>query len=352
MTQTRSWKFFGLALLILILAMSLVVIWRFLDVLLFGLALAYITFPVAKKLNKGKTEPRMRWLMASLTAVIIVMVPLILATVYGINYMLHWFINNMQHIQSGRFLSDLKIGLDAAGLSIVSERIASEVGKLLISFTNGIGANVLHPTWLIEIFLKFAIFFISAFYFVFEAPLVKKFLDTQIPKREKFIQELMMSFHKICYGLFVGHFFTSVIIALLFGAGYWAIFRPDMLFLGLLTIMMFIIAFLPLIGPWFMYVPLGLWHIMFLGDPTGGLVFLAFGAIVLTLIPDFYIRPKLVMIGSEIHPMLIILGFICGPLIMGMKGIVIGPLVLGLAQAILQLYVEKRHILRELIEHF
>lgn len=329
------------------------VVWRFLDVLLFGLALAYIIYPVAKKLNRGKTDADMKWLVASLAAVLIVMIPLLLCMFYGMNYVLQWFIKALPSIESGKFLGEIKMGLDSAGLGVMSQRIASEISKLITGFASSIGTSVLKPTWIIEILLKFSLFFISAFYFVFEGPQVKRFMNSQIPKSEKFLQELLMSFHKICYGLFVGHFFTSVIISVIFSAGYWFIFRPDLIFLGLLTVLMFVIAFLPVIGPWFMYVPLAIWHMIFIpGQVTQGIALLAFGLVFLTIIPDFYIRPKLIMRGSEIHPLLIILGFFGGPLMLGLPGIVIGPLVLGLAQAIVQLYVDKRHILKELIEHF
>ena len=51
---------------------------------------------------------------------------------------------------------------------------------------------------------------------------------------------------------------------------------------------------------------------------------------------------------ADIHPLLILLGFFGGPFVMGFKGIIIGPLVLGLAQAIVMLYIEKRHMLEDL----
>ncbi len=79
---------------------------------------------------------------------------------------------------------------------------------------------------------------------------------------------------------------------------------------------------------------------------------IVFGIIFLTLIPDLYIRPKLVARGSEIHPLLFIIGFFGGELIFGLKGVIIGPLILGLAQGIVTLYVKKRHILKDLVEHF
>jgi predicted PurR-regulated permease PerM len=42
-----------------------------------------------------------------------------------------------------------------------------------------------------------------------------------------------------------------------------------------------------------------------------------------------------------VHPLLILLGFIGGPLTLGLKGLVLGPLSLGLLQALVELYSEK-----------
>jgi predicted PurR-regulated permease PerM len=163
----------------------------------------------------------------------------------------------------------------------------------------------------------------------------------------------MESFDRICYGLFVGHFFTSIIIALLFGVIYWAVFQPSLFAVAFLTMIMFVVSFMPVIGPWSMYIPLGLWHIFLLPDSSArGAVFFILCLLFLTIAPDLYIRPMLVKRESDIHPLLIIFGFFGGPILFGLKGVIIGPLMLGLGQAILKLYVEKRHILKELVEHF
>jgi len=352
--SNRSWKFLGIVLLIAILAISAAVIWEFTDVLLLGLALAYIVYPAAKKIYRKKIKADNRWMVSSLISVLLIAIPLMFVFFYGMNYLLHWFINNLPAVESGRFLADITYTLENAGLGIVSTRIASEIGKVAVLFSGEMSRLVLNPTWLIEVVLKVALFFVSAVYFVYEAPRIGEFLDKNIPREEKFIQELMKAVDRILYGLFVGHFFTSVIISILFSAGYWFIFRPDLLTLSIITVIMFVIAFLPLIGPWFVYVPLSLWHMFFAPFSSfgQGVALLIYSVIFLTIISGLYIRPKLVQRGAEIHPFLIILGFFGGPMVFGVKGIILGPLVLGLAQAILKLYVEKRHILKELVDHF
>ncbi|MFO7872771.1 MAG: AI-2E family transporter [Candidatus Undinarchaeales archaeon] len=353
----RTWKFLGLGILIAILLISSYVLSVFLDVLLLSIAVSYVVYPLAKWINKkinGNLEKRsMKYVLASLASVLLVAIPIIFILFFGLNMVLNWFVQNFTSISSGNFSAELQATLNSLGLGIVSSRLASEAGKLVSGFADSISALVLRPTWLVETFIKVGVFFTGTFYFVYEGPRIKNLLKDHIPAREKFINELITSVDRILYGLFVGHFFTSIIIGIIAGFGFWLILRPSLFMLGFLTALMFVISFLPVIGPWFMYVPMALGVMAF--TPNGmfkGVALLVYGLIFLTAVPEFYIRPKIVERGSEIHPLLLILGFFGGPILMGLKGIVIGPLILGLAQAMFGLYIKKRHILKELIEHF
>jgi len=349
----RTWKFIGIALLVVIVGASLFIFLNYVGVLIAALAMAYISYPIARFLVRGDTRPGWRFLLASFASVLLIIIPLLLSLFYALDYSLKWLIQNLPAIESGRFIADLKTTLTALGLGVLSERIASEVGKLIGSFATRLSTAVLNPTWVIGLFVKIVLFFIAAFYFVYEGPQFKRFIDTHVTKRDQFLKEILYSFNKICYSLFVSHFFTSIIVTAIAAIGFWIILRPTLIFLGILSILIFVVAFLPVIGPWLLYVPLALWQIALVpGGYTRGLAIFVFGVLFLTLIPDLYIRPKLVARGSEIHPLLFIIGFFGGEVLFGLKGVILGPLLLGLAQGIVTLYVKKRHILKELIEHF
>jgi len=350
---SRSWKFVGLALLISILVFSGYILFEFIDVILISLAVAYIAYPVAKWFYKKPPQKSMKYLWASLLAVLIITVPIILSVLYGLNYMLRWFIDNLPAVQSGQFVASLKFSLKELGFGVLSERIASEMGKIILGLSSSLGDFIMRPTWLVDLILRIVLFFVTTFYFIYEGPGIGKFIKKNLPSHERFLQELFHSFDRICYGLFVGHFFTSIIIGLLFGVIYWIIFQPSIFALAFLTIMMFIISFLPVIGPWSLYVPLALWHMFLLpGGMVRAVIFLIASILLLTIAPDLYIRPMLVKRKYDIHPLLIIFGFFGGPILFGLKGVIIGPLILGLGQAIVTIFIEKRHILKELVAHF
>jgi len=352
-SKTHSWKYLGLILLGLILFLSGMVLWHFVDVLVLAFAIAYVSYPIAKWVNRKPPKRGNRYMISSFFAVLLITLPLIIGVFYGINFVMRWIIHNLPAISSGSFFIGFKQTLDGMGLGLFSERIVNEVSKLISGASFGISNLLLKPTFLVDIVIRISLFFVATFYFVYEGPAMRDLIRSNIPDKEEFLQTLFTTFDKIAYGLFVGHFFTSIVIALLSAVGFWYFLHPTFISLLLLVLFMFIVSFMPVIGPWLMYVPLSVWMMFFVdGGFANGVGFFFFGFIFLTMIPDFYLRPKLIRRGVEIHPFLIILGFFGGPLVMGAKGIIIGPLILGLAQAMVVLFVEKRHILQELIDHF
>lgn len=353
MNEYKTWKFFGLIMLAIILGGALLIFLKYVDVLIAALAMAYIIYPIAKFLARNNTKPGWKYLLISFAAVLIVIVPLLLMFFYTLNFSLKWLIQNLPLVESGKMVTQLKSTLGNFGLGVFSDRIANETGNLLHRFATAMSAKVLNPTFITNLVIRISLFFVTTFYFVYEGPQFKLFIDRHVGKKDLFLKELLFSFDKICYSLFVSHLFTSLIVTAFSAAGFWLILRPPIVILAILSIIMFVVAFLPVIGPWLVYVPLGLWQIAIVtGGQTRGLALIVFGIIFLTIIPDLYIRPKLVSHGSEIHPLLFVIGFFGGELLFGVKGVVLGPLILGLAQGIVTLYVKKRHILKELIEHF
>jgi predicted PurR-regulated permease PerM len=51
-----------------------------------------------------------------------------------------------------------------------------------------------------------------------------------------------------------------------------------------------------------------------------------------------YIRPALSSHYAEIHPLILLIGFISGPLVYGLVGFVVGPLILAVTYTVLDSY--------------
>ena len=72
------------------------------------------------------------------------------------------------------------------------------------------------------------------------------------------------------------------------------------------------------------------------GNYVRAVIVLFFGFFLSTV--DMYIRPALSSHYADIHPLILLIGFLAGPLVYGIVGFIIGPLVLGITYAVLDNY--------------
>ena len=75
---------------------------------------------------------------------------------------------------------------------------------------------------------------------------------------------------------------------------------------------------------------------VFSGNYVRAIVVLLFG-FGLSL-SDMYIRPALSSHYADIPPLILLIGFLAGPLVYGIVGFIIGPLILGITYAVLVSY--------------
>ena len=140
--------------------------------------------------------------------------------------------------------------------------------------------------------------------------------------------------------IFYGHFLTSVIIGIFAAIGYSLLGYPYGIFLGVIT---GILQLIPVFGPWPIY-----WALFFMdilsGNYPRAIVVLLFGFFLSTI--DMYIRPALSSHYADIHPLILLIGFLSGPLVYGIVGFVVGPLILGITYTVLDNY-RKEYILEE-----
>ena len=80
-------------------------------------------------------------------------------------------------------------------------------------------------------------------------------------------------------------------------------------------------------------VPLSLFDVFITGNIPRAIITLLFG-FVLSL-SDMYIRPALTSRYVDVHPLILLIGFLAGPLTLGLIGFILGPLILGITYAVI-----------------
>lgn len=311
-------------LIVFLLVISLMFIFPVLNMIILGALLAYLIKPVAFKI-----QSKLKYSSLSIIfAMIVVLIPLILLVAY-ISFEISSFITSMlasnYYMDIDSIISQLPIDVNSINSSINSS--INEIAKYILNYTVTFLSKFLNLT------LDLFIFVCSVFYFVRDGDKCIRFIRDFIPNDSKeFFDNTLESVKDVLRSIFYGHFLTSLIIGIFGAVGYSILGYPYGIFLGVLT---GILQLIPIFGPWPIYWALFFMDI-FAGNYPRAVIVLFFGFFLSTV--DMYIRPALSSHYADIHPLILLIGFLSGPLVYGVVGFIIGPLILGITYAVLDNY--------------
>ncbi len=319
-------------LVIFLIIVSLMFIFPVLNMILLGAILAYLVRPVAQKI-----QSKLKFSTVSiLLAMVVVLIPLILLVVY-ISYELSSVITTLMassyYANLDQILSQLPVDVNSINSSINSS--LNEIAKYILGYAVSFLSKFLN------ISLDLFILVCSVFYFARDGDKCLSFIRDFVPEdSKKFFDNTCESVKDVLRSIFYGHFLTSVIIGIFGCIGYSLLGYPFGIFLGVLT---GILQLIPVFGPWPIY-----WALFFIdlfsGNYVRAVIVLLFGFFLSTI--DMYIRPALSSHYAEIHPLILLVGFLSGPLVYGVVGFIVGPLILGITYTVLDNY-RKEYILGE-----
>lgn len=311
-------------LVIFLLVISLMFIFPVLNMILLGAILAYLVRPVANKI-----QSKLKFSSVSIIlAMIVVLIPLILLVAY-ISYEISSVITSLlasnYYLNIDQFISQLPIDANSINSSINSS--LNEIAKYILNYF------VKFLSKFLNISLDLFILVCSVFYFVRDGDRCINFIRDFVPDDSKsFFDNTLESIKDVLRSIFYGHFLTSVIIGIFGAIGYSLLGYPYGIFLGVVT---GILQLIPIFGPWPIY-----WALFFIdifsGNYPRAIVVLLFGFFLSTI--DMYIRPALSSHYAEIHPLILLIGFLSGPLVYGVVGFIVGPLILGITYTVLDNY--------------
>ena len=319
-------------LIILLLAISLMFIFPVLNMIILGAIVAYIVKPVADKIqSKVKYSS-----ISIILAIVLVLIPIILVLAY-IVFVISGFLSGIvaknPNVDINALISQLSVYLPIDSNSISS--YIKDLSKYLLSYLLKFAGKFLNLT------LDLFILVCSVFYFVRDGEQCISFIKSFVPVESKdFFDNTLTAIENVLRSIFYGHFLTSLIIGIFGCIGYSLLGYPFGIFLGVMT---GILQLIPIFGPWPIY-----WALFFIDilneNYPRAIVVLLFGFFLSTI--DMYIRPALSSHYADIHPLILLIGFLSGPLVYGIVGFIIGPLILGITYAVLDSY-RKEYLLGE-----
>ncbi len=207
-------------------------------------------------------------------------------------------------------------------LDVVPSSIALSISTILKDTISGFVPNI--PVYLAQLVL---LVLFTYYLFTDGRDLVSSFYENISQKTiaHHFLTEL-----NLIYNIFFRiHLLIAVISAIISMVGFFLIGIPYPITWG---IVLGFFALLPELGPAGLFVPMAIYYLI-IRDYTRALELFFFGEVFLIALPEYILRPRLVMIGASVHPLLTILAFTAPIFVIGTSGIIIGPAVYGLVLA-------------------
>lgn len=326
-----------------LLFLSLVVLTPMLSMIVLAAVFAYAVRPIANRL-----QPYLKFQSLAITvAMVVVILPLIAILIFCIESLVQSAPSLVAAVKSLNIGNMTTASIQSSpqfqqyvpssvypylgSASGVLEAALSDILKGIVSYLVGLVQSL--PNLALQLF----VFFAATFYLARDGDRVWKYVDFVIPHdRKGFFDNLFRETDNVLKSIFFGHFLTAIIVGAISGIGFYLLGYPYSLFLGIVTGFCQVI---PFIGHWPTYTVLALYD-LFSGN------YLRMGLVIILSISlsvfDMYMRPQISSRYADIHPMIFLLGFICGPLLLGLVGFIIGPLVLGVAYAAVLAYKESK----------
>jgi predicted PurR-regulated permease PerM len=158
--------------------------------------------------------------------------------------------------------------------------------------------------------------------------------ERMLPLHPGHTRVVLAEFQKVGGEVFIGTLLTALAQGLLAGIGYRIAGLPEASLLGALT---GICSLVPVIGTLLVWVPAGI-VLAISGHLGAGIFVLVWGALVVGVVCDYVIRPKLVGGTGQVPTLITFISLFGGVEIFGLVGLIVGPVIASVALALLRTY--------------
>ena len=301
-------------LLIIILAilvlLSYIIIRPFLIPLISAFILAYLCLPLYKKLERTLPKP-----LSAIICILLVIIILILPMGTLIGGLTNQTSSYLQEKPLKTLLSDFSTLPFIENLNLDLTSLTEKTLTFLVSlFTSALS---LIPTLIISLIITL----FGMYYILTNWPTLTSNLTSYIPfkNKKKVASEIAQVTNSIVYG-------TILIAAIEFVVAVIGFYLSGVKPFLLLPSIIFFLAFIPGLGPTFVWLPAALYFIFF--GPSSTAVGVIITGLVLSFGIDAVLRGKILGSRSHINPLIMLVGILGGISVFGIFGFVIGPLIL------------------------
>ncbi|MAF89162.1 MAG: hypothetical protein CL963_01440 [Euryarchaeota archaeon] len=299
--------------LALILALALVVLYPIIAPLVFAIVFGYLGRPLhkrlAEKIGAGTSAA------AVTTLVLLIILFPVAATVKSL-------------VASAGSIADFATKI-IGKLAIVFEgtALSFDINSMSPAIQAGIEASGTLFISLPILVLNLFIMLLALFELLKNWDSIEKYI-TRLARKPKH-RKIVKNINSLMIGIIDGYFGTAI----LFGA----LSYPLFLILGIElatfnAILVSVTTLIPMVGSWVMFAILAVYSYL-VGNSMVAIVLAIAG--VIFGVAQIIVTPILTQRRSPVHPALLLLGFIGGPMAFGVAGIILGPVIIGSLKIVL-----------------
>jgi len=159
-------------------------------------------------------------------------------------------------------------------------------------------------------------------------------LQETFPLRPDYTAGLLAEFRRVGRSTLLGTIGTGAAQGALATFGFWITGVPEPFFFGAAAA---VASLVPGIGATLVWLPVGI-VLVLVGHPARGVIELTWGAVMVGLVSDYIIRPRLVGGAGHLPSIVTFAALLGGVQVFGLKGLIVGPVLMSLAIAVLRLY--------------
>ncbi|HNV93555.1 MAG: putative inner membrane protein [Candidatus Methanofastidiosum methylothiophilum] len=315
---------------IVIILLGVYLVYPVIPGLIGGLVLAYTFLPVYNKIYE-KTKSNN--LSAAFTT-LFVSAPILVTLLYAFFKALEELDLLIEIFRTHSYLTILKLfGLymPESPLHKLILEFFPQIIDITVLFSKTMGQ--LHMT-----LLNLVILMLSLYYFLSERASIENFVRKALPPSYyKDIHEILQPINGVMEELMYGNIMSALITGLLSIIGFYVLGVQYSFLLGLLV---GLASFLPIVGSWTIFIPLGIYH-LFLGNYIKGVLLLIYGAVILEILYNYCIYPKFCKHENQLHPFIVLVGVLGGLYMLGPIGLLYGPIIIGLLKAVAEALIKE-----------
>ncbi|ACS33636.1 AI-2E family transporter [Thermococcus gammatolerans] len=291
--------------------------------LFFGVLLAYIAYPLHMRLRRRFSAHESALI---LTAIMIGLgtILLVFFTLLSIK-LVNRFYMNVKDVLA--WLSSLQF---SGTLQTFFGQVQSQIVPKLTDYVSSFTFSV--PKYLLQL-----IVFLFAFYYALVyGEKLREFILSLVPENQApFIVEILNRTDKTLDALVRAWLLLNVAKGFLMTIGYIIFGVGDVYTAIIAGFLTFLFSFVPLLEGWMLWVA-GAIYLYMKGSLLGAIGIAVYGAVLVSPLPDYTVRPMLVAKDAELDETLVFIGMLGGTWAFGLKGLLLGPVILSIALVLLK----------------